>query len=75
MLYEERPPWRPERGDERWCRMPIARFRYDSDAGLWTLYWADRNGRWRVYDEVEPVSNLSVLVAEVDADPCGAFWG
>ena len=29
-----------------WVSRPVAQFRYAPDSGVWTLYGADRNGRW-----------------------------
>ena len=31
-----------------WVSRPVAQFRYAPDSGAWTLYGADRNGRWLV---------------------------
>jgi hypothetical protein len=51
----------------------VAQLRYDH--GSWTLYWADRNGRWRPYSDLDPWPRLDDLLAEIDRDPAGAFWG
>lgn len=32
----------------------IARFRYEPRLGAWSLFWADRHGRWHRYDYTEP---------------------
>ncbi len=45
MIYEHRPPWRPDYEPE-WTKREIAQFRYDPETLTWSLYWADRNGRW-----------------------------
>ncbi|MBI4321484.1 MAG: DUF3024 domain-containing protein [Chloroflexi bacterium] len=39
------------------------------------LYWADRNGRWHLYDDREPSRDLADLLIEVNADPTGIFFG
>jgi hypothetical protein len=54
---------------------PIAQFRFDSRSGLWSLYWRDRNQRWRPYDSIAPTKNFESLLAEVDRDPTHIFWG
>lgn len=54
--------------------MPIAQLRYDPAAQHWTLYWADRNSRWHLYDEMEPWT-VTELLAEIDRDPISIFWG
>lgn len=71
-LVESRPSfW----GGDEWSRLPIAQFRYDAEAGVWTLYCADRNGRWHEYWDVDPGPDLEDLLREVDDDPTGIFWG
>lgn len=71
-LYECRAPWRP---GQPWSRQPSAQFRFDPGQLAWTLYWADRNGRWHPYDDVPPTPDLADLLAEVNADPTGIFFG
>jgi hypothetical protein len=73
-IYECRPPWRPELGPE-WTRQPKAQLRYDPTDPHWTLYCADRNSRWHLYDLAEPTVDLDTLLAEIDDDPTGIFWG
>jgi hypothetical protein len=71
-IIERRVPWREDFGPE-WSRRKIAQLRYAR--GAWTLQWADRNGRWRRYPDLEPSPRLDDLLAEIDRDPAGAFWG
>jgi hypothetical protein len=73
-IVERRVPWRPVRPDEPWTRSPVARFRFDPDHRRWSLEWRDRNGRWHPYD-IEPAADLGDLLAELDRDPTGIFWG
>lgn len=54
--------------------MPSAQFRFDPGHLVWTLYWADRNGRWHMYNDVTPTPDLADLLAEVNADPTGIFF-
>ena len=74
-IIERRIPWRPEWRDEEWRRFPIARFRFDNAARLWTLYWRDRNLRWHLYNLPKPSPSLSALPAEVERDRTAIFWG
>ena len=69
-----RPPWRADM-DSDWTRFPIARLRYAKTAGVWSLYWRDRNLRFHAYDLVSPTANIEELLAEVDRDPTAIFWG
>ncbi len=71
-IIERRAPWRDDLGPE-WSRRKVAQLRYDH--GSWTLYWADRNGRWLPYPDLDPSPRLDDLLAEIDRDPAGAFWG
>jgi Protein of unknown function (DUF3024) len=71
-IIERRAPWREDFGP-RWSRLKVAQLRYDH--GAWTLHWADRNGRWLPYPDLDPSPRLDDLLAEIDRDPAGAFWG
>jgi hypothetical protein len=55
--------------------MKIAQLRYDAAAREWSLYWADRNGRWHRYRDLDPAENLDPLLREIDEDPTAIFWG
>jgi hypothetical protein len=71
-IYDCRPPWRPELTE--WSRVPVAQLRYNPDTHHWTLYWADRNSRWHLYDLIDP-GTIDELLNEIDDDPTCIFWG
>ena len=73
-IYECRPPWHPNLGPD-WSRQPVAQLRYQPDDYQWRLYSADRNSRWHYYDLSEPTTQVEELLAEIDDDPTGIFWG
>jgi hypothetical protein len=73
-IVEQRPPWNADVGPE-WSSSKVAQLRYDDSAGMWSLYCSDRNGRWHHYDEVLPSRTVEPLLAAVEADPTGIFWG
>lgn len=73
-IVERRAPWRPDYGPA-WSRFPIARFRYTTTTGLWTLYWRDRNLKFHRYDLLEPTASLDEILDEIDRDKTGIFWG
>jgi hypothetical protein len=73
-IVERRPPWNPDFGPE-WSTSKVAQLRYDDSAGTWSLYCADSNGRWHHYDEVLPNRTVEPLLAGIEADPTGIFWG
>lgn len=58
-----------------WVKSPVARFQFDPASGLWSLYWHDRNRRWRRYADLAATRNLESLITEVDRDPTSIFWG
>jgi hypothetical protein len=73
-IVECRSPWAPEVGSD-WTRSPVARMRYVTSRGVWTLYWRDSDGSWHVYREVPPTASIDRLLGEVDRDPTAIFWG
>ena len=71
-LLEIRPVYNdPTRHTE----MSVAQFRYDDETKKWTLYCCDRNSKWHEYLDILPSNVFADLVAEVDRDPTGIFWG
>ena len=73
-ILECRPPWSPDMGPE-WTRFPIARLRFTVSQGEWALYWRDRNLAFHRYTQIGPSPDVAVLLAEIEADPTGIFWG
>jgi len=55
--------------------LKIAQLRYDPEARQWSLYCRDRNERWWPYRDIPPSTSVDPLLAELDADPTGIFWG
>lgn len=65
-----RPPW------------PTDRRRLRSDAETcagssqrWSLFCRDRNERWWPYDNIDSSTSIDPLLAEINIDPTGIFWG
>ena len=73
-IVERRVPWSPSAGAE-WTTSGIARFRYQPRLGTWSLYWCDRHGGWHLCDLVQASPDVGPLIAEVERDPTGIFWG
>lgn len=71
-IHERRPPWDGSPGE--WTSTPIAQLRYEGD-GLWTLYFADRNGKWVRFPGLDPLQPVDVLVNELETDSTCLFWG
>lgn len=49
------------------CRS--AQFRFDTVQLAWTLFWADRNGWWHLYDDVLPTADLAKRLVKVRVAP------
>lgn len=73
-IIERRAPWREDFGPE-WSSFPIARLRYSAADQAWSLSWRDRNLRFHAYDLLAPSRRVEDLLAEIDRDPTGIFWG
>lgn len=73
-ILECRPPWSPDMGPA-WTRFPIARLRFTASRGEWSLYWRDRNLAFHRYARIGPTADVTVLLAEIEADPTNIFWG
>jgi DUF3024 family protein len=72
-MVERRPPWSPDFGPE-WSHQPIAQLRFDAARSTWALLWPRANGL-RQRCELPPTTTVDRLLAELDADPEGVFWG
>jgi hypothetical protein len=73
-IVERRPPWRADLGPE-WTTSRVAQLRLDPALGLWSLHAPDRKGRWFQYEGLAPATRVGQLLAEIEADPTGIFWG
>ncbi len=73
-IVERRPPWNPAFGSA-WSSTKVAQLRYDESSRRWTLYSAGSDDRWHRYDLAEPAGDVAPLLAAIDADPTGIFWG
>lgn len=71
-LFEKRPVWDDP---SRWTSMKIARFKKDHKAATWLLFWADRNDRWKPCPPPPYHRDIENLLAEVEKNEMGAFWG
>lgn len=72
-VFECRPPW--DGVGTEWTRVVVARLTFDAATRQWFLDCADSNGRFRRYDFLGPVPQVTELLDEIDADPTGIFWG
>jgi hypothetical protein len=71
-LFESRPYFAKP---DVWSKMPLAQFRFDLLRKTWTLYVADRNGRWSEYPGPTPTADFDELLNVVENDALGIIWG
>lgn len=71
-LFEDRPVWNDP---SRWTHVPVAQFRFDLKTLQWRLYCCDRNSKWHAYLGTSTTRSFESLLAEVDLDLTGIFWG
>lgn len=72
ILYELRPHYQQP---DIWYSTAVARFVKQPDQNLWSLYSADRNDQWLPYLPYHGDRNIEKLLAVVNDDPLGLFWG
>jgi hypothetical protein len=54
--------------------VPFARLRFTRSRG-WELYCTDRDSNFHLYEQAEPTLDVAELLAEIDDDPTGIFFG
>ena len=53
----------------------MAQFRYSANEKRWTLYCANRNSRWHLYDDAEPAIAIQSLHGHIHESPKrGGHW-
>jgi hypothetical protein len=72
-IWENRAPWTKTMLE--WSISAVAQLRYDPKAQTWMLYWRDRNTKWHEDEGLAPVKSLDRILAELDRDPTGIYWG
>jgi hypothetical protein len=71
-IFEHRPSFQNR---NEWTELAVAKCRYNVSHVTWELLWSDRNSKWHVYESLNPTRSIEPLLAEVDRDPTGIFWG
>ena len=60
---------------DEWLEIDVALLRHAERSGLWSLFAPGNDGRWRLYLGAEPSETIDPLLAAVEADRGGVFWG
>lgn len=71
-VHEERPRWN---NPEEWTNTGIAKFLYTKTTRKWKLYWMRQDRKWHLYKPLPESTTIKKLVAEVDKNSFGAFFG
>lgn len=71
-IFEIRPDWR---GNGQIHKFPVAKATYVKSQHVWKLYWLRQNLKWEGYEPLRKTHTIEGVVAEIDADPHGCFWG
>jgi len=72
IIYEIRPRW--NKPDEQ-TRLPCAKLKFVRNQNVWKLYWHRADMKWHAYDPCKSSRDLAELIAEIDTDPHGCFFG
>ncbi len=73
-VVEVRPDWIDPQNNPH-MRMPVARLRYTAYAGLWSIYWVDRNEKFHLHETFRPTPNVHEVLAFLDNPDSDIFWG
>ena len=71
-VVERRPHWNGKPG---FTERGFAKFKFTRGTQQWRLLWMRADLKWYAYKVEGNKSRLAQLVAEVDRDPWGCFFG
>jgi hypothetical protein len=71
-IFERRPHWN---GAPGLAESGVAKLKFTAGTGKWRLLWQRADLKWYAYEPRSSSGELSKLVAEIDADPWGCFFG
>lgn len=71
-VLERRPHWDGSPGH---TEGGVAKLKFNRRTGRWRLLWQRADLKWHAYEPRSSRGDLSELVAEVEADPYGCFFG
>ena len=72
ILYEIRPRW--DKPNEQ-TELPCAKLKFVRSQNVWKLFWQRANMKWHAYGPLKSSQDLAELIAEIDTDPYGCFFG
>jgi hypothetical protein len=72
LIFERRPKWN---GTPGFTESGVAKLKFTRRTRKWRLLWQRADLKWHAYQPQSRSNALVNLVAEVDADPWGCFFG
>lgn len=72
LLFEIRPQWNDPTNI---LELPFAKLRFVKASKIWKLYWMRGSGKWETYEPKPESEILQLLLAEIDHDGYGCFFG
>lgn len=72
VLFTARASWS---APDQWMEEAVAKFTYVATRRQWHLYCQHSDLRWHAYELLPTAPSLAPLVAAVQADRTGIFWG
>lgn len=71
-IFESRPRWNEP---SEWLDMDFVKITYAKSRGIWKLYWKRASGKWNQYEPLRDSKNIDDLIAIIDEDRYGCFFG
>ena len=72
-IFEIRPVWRGAPGEK--FENPVAKATYVKLHNTWKLYWQRADMKWHRYDPDVTIETLEEVLAVVERDEYGCFYG
>ena len=55
--------------------LSVAKLKFNRTKNIWVLYWQRASGKWLKFEPSKTTYDLAELVAEIDHDEFGCFFG
>jgi len=55
--------------------LPFAKAKWIDSHQVWRLFWMRASGKWNAYQPFPQTKTIEAILAEVDRDPHGCFFG
>jgi hypothetical protein len=72
VIYEIRA--RHQNKNEK-VRSHIAKIKWVATQKVWRLFWMRSDLKWHAYPRLPKAAEINSLIAEIEKDPCGCFFG